>query len=269
MHRRQPRRSRPRCGRGSRHPPPTTPRRRRDDDASTTADEIAAYVAGFSDELLVDLDTATAHERAAFHRYLSNERAERVAGELRSGKRPRVLHDSPNGSHSIAVIDSDGTIVAGTHSISWTAWGAGLFVGGMALNVAGYQIFNWQPAPGARLSQCYASMLIHGPHGWYGTASNSAGTLPVQLQAAIDHLGRGVPLTELTQQPRWGEPAGRPSFPLETSFPPRHIDELAKLDIPAERADGVGAGHLCAAGIYDGQRVAVGNPRWRGAAMAN
>jgi gamma-glutamyltranspeptidase/glutathione hydrolase len=248
-------------------------RGRREEDGFSLFAEMQADAYAWDPVLWADPDEPGAAAHAAINDALSVPAVERVAGKVATGVVAGVSPEPP-GTHAIAVVDGDGLVVTGTHSITWRGWGTGLFVGGVALNVGAYMLTDRPTRPGGRTMRSSACVIAHRPGRVVGMSAATA-PLACLLQALLDVADRGDDLLAVASRPRWGAAAfdtttgtNTPHLHAELRITAGAVEEATRLGQPVVRADAVGQGSLIAVGIEDGTRSAVADPRFRGMACA-
>jgi gamma-glutamyltranspeptidase len=114
----------------------------------------------------------------------------------------------PGGSHSSAVIvvDADGNVVVGTHTIETLNWGEGLFVGGVPLSTAGPTAFD---DPGAatlaqRTDPLSDTLVLQDGAPRVALAVYGTGLFPGDVQILDAVLARGLDAEQAVLEPRVG-----------------------------------------------------------------
>jgi gamma-glutamyltranspeptidase/glutathione hydrolase len=134
------------------------------------------------------------------------ETAQTIAGLVRADTAAQPPHAGGSHSSAVIVVDGEGNVVVGTHTIETLNWGEGLFVGGVPLSTAGEAAFD---DPGtATLAQradplSDTIVLDHGEPraalAVYGT-----GLYPGDLQILDAVLARGLDAEQAVIEPRVG-----------------------------------------------------------------
>jgi gamma-glutamyltranspeptidase/glutathione hydrolase len=132
--------------------------------------------------------------------------AETLAQRVRAAGTP--AQPLPAGSHSAAVVvvDDDGNIVVGTHSIETLNWGEGLFVGGVPLSTAAEVAFD-DPATAAlpqRADPLSDTLVLDHGVPRAALAVYGTGLFPGDLQVLDALLARGLGAEEAVLEPRIG-----------------------------------------------------------------
>jgi gamma-glutamyltranspeptidase / glutathione hydrolase len=211
---------------------------------------------------------------AELTRLLSKEEASRVACLVRD-RVPAGANSTPPGTHAVAVSDSDGMVIAGAHSISWTGWGAGIFVGGVPLNAAGYHLIERPVTPGRAVLGMPNACVIASRDGETLAAGATSHGLECSLQNLNDILIHGHDLATAIGRPHWGTAefdtvtgTNTPYLHCETNLPSDVVNEVIGLGQPIKRADGIGLGYWVATHRTRDDVTGAADPRFRGAARA-
>jgi gamma-glutamyltranspeptidase len=105
-------------------------------------------------------------------------------------------------SASVVVVDDEGNVAVGTHSIEALAWGDGLFVNGVPLATAAPYAL---PATGKSLRDVLTgAIVLQGGAPRAGLALYGAGEQPADMQILDDILVRGLDAEEAVLAPRVG-----------------------------------------------------------------
>lgn len=246
----------------------------RDLSAATLYAEMQASHYAWEPDIYHHATAPDAGDAAALSRFLSTEDAVRVADLIRA-RIPAAAPGTPPGTHAIAVSDADGMVVAGAHSISWTGWGAGIFVGGVPLNAAGYHLIGRPVSPGRPVLGMPNGCVLATRAGEVIGAGSTNHGLECTLQNLNDMLIHGHALDDSVRRPHWGAAAfdtttatNTAYLHCETSIPADIVDEVTRLGQPVKRVDGVGLGYWSAVHRTRSGTTAVADPRFRGAALA-
>jgi gamma-glutamyltranspeptidase/glutathione hydrolase len=115
------------------------------------------------------------------------------------------LPKSQAGSHSyhIIVVDREGNVVAGTHTIEGGAWGDGIFVEGVPLSHAG--MVQWSTKPGQRrLSPLTMHFVFREGQLLFAEGSISNSIVETSVQLLVNLIDYGLPVDEAVTRPRFG-----------------------------------------------------------------
>lgn len=208
-------------------------------------------------------------------RYLRGPEPARSAGKIVEGTTPAPRAKGVLGTHSLAVTDADGLTIAGSHSINWTAWGIGLFVGGVCLNAGGHNLDGADVGPGQPLGGAVCPYVATRGEDLWAVSGTSTGLVPASFQFAIDTLGRGQDAGVAISSARWGERAFDPvsaqssdAWEVEDGFADDVLAEARAAGQAFRHKADPALGYLSCVGRSDYQVVGAGDPRFRGGASA-
>lgn len=132
--------------------------------------------------------------------------AQTIIARARAGAAAKP--SGPGGSHSSAVIvvDADGNVVVGTHTIEALNWGEGLFVGGVPLSTSAATGFD---DPGAaplaqRADPLSDTIVVKDGEPRAALAVYGSGLFPGDLQVLDALLARGLDAEQAVLEPRVG-----------------------------------------------------------------
>ncbi len=250
----------------------------RSQSARTMFDEIQIYKAAVgSEDLYLDLTRADPMQVRRLRYLLSKPHAHDVAEGIRSGGAPSSRRDVGGHSHHVVAIDASGNVLSATHTIESDSWeDTGLFVDGIPLNSAAYQLNNYRPEPGGRIAEplCDYIALSEGKP-VLAAGAISAGLFPAVIQNTLNVLAHGMGLDISVNAPRWG----CYDFDLDTlreteaiqveDFDEGLLDEVEALGQPLARGKAADTGFWMAAGLdaSTNERLAVTDPRLTGLAL--
>lgn len=175
----------------------------RDESGATLFAEMQADAYAWDPPIWHQRGDAAGGDRLA--QVLSAEGAERVA-ELIQARIPPGSNVGPPGTHSISIVDGDGLAIAGAHSISWSAWGTGVFIGGIPLNAAGYHLIDRPVTPGLPALGVHSTGVIATRQGEVLAAAGTNHHLACSLQCLNDVLGHGFALSDVLARPDGAPP---------------------------------------------------------------
>jgi gamma-glutamyltranspeptidase/glutathione hydrolase len=137
--------------------------------------------------------------------------AQAIAARVRSGE---AAAGAPVGagahSSAVVVVDAEGDVVAGTHTIEGPSWGEGLFVGGVPLATAAHIEFDDARAATStmRPDPLSDTIVIEDGSPRAALAVYGTGLYPGDLQVLDALLARGLSPEEAVLEPRVGYFAG-------------------------------------------------------------
>lgn len=246
----------------------------REVDGATMFAEMQADAFAWAPVLWTDPDRPSSDVAAALEAALSKADGQRVAALIAAGVTAGAAPSNP-GTHGAAVIDADGTVVCGSHSTTSRAWGSGMFVGGVSLNVASHMLADRTTSPGGRTLRASLGGVIasRGTDLLGLTATNAP--LSVVLQNLIDTIGYGHSIDVAVGRPRWGGAAfdiltgtNTAHLHCELRIPDAVAGETTRLGQPVVRADATGLGYVLAVAHQSGSRRGAADPRFRGMSFA-
>lgn len=135
------------------------------------------------------------------------ELASDIAGRVRA-RAARKLPATPVGTHSsaVVVVDANGDVVAGTHTIETLNWGEGLFVGGIPLSTAGPNGFD-DPTKATlpmRVDPLSSTIALKDGAPVLALSIYGTGLHPGDVQVLDAVLGRGLDAEDAVLEPRVG-----------------------------------------------------------------
>jgi gamma-glutamyltranspeptidase/glutathione hydrolase len=138
----------------------------------------------------------------------------------------------PTHSTSLAVVDTDGFVIVGTHSINALPWGEGIFVQGVPLTGGG----RWfsTAAPGeARGTPLSHHMVMRDGHLMFASSSWDSSLVEAEFQYLINAIDYDLPADEAASVPRFGYyPWSYTTF--ETDMDSNWLDPRVSPDVVAE-----------------------------------
>jgi len=134
------------------------------------------------------------------------EVAQTIAGRVRTDAAARPSPRGGSHSSAVVVVDAEGNVVVGTHTIETLNWGEGLFVGGIPLSTAGETAFD---VPGAvtlaqRADPLSDTIVLEHGEPRAALAVYGSGLFPGDLQILDAVLARGLDAEEAVLEPRVG-----------------------------------------------------------------
>ncbi len=140
----------------------------------------------------------------------------------------------PTHSTSLAVVDADGFVIVGTHSINALPWGEGIFVQGVALTGGG-RWFNTAGPGEARGTPLSHHMVMRDGHLMFASSSWDSSLVEAEFQYLINAIDYGLPADEAASVPRFGYfPWSYTTF--ETDMDSNWLDARVSAQVVAEAA---------------------------------
>ncbi len=166
----------------------------------------------------------------------------KVWSEVTTNATPPTSTIKDNGSHSCSpvIIDKDGNIAAGVHTINALQWGDfGFMLGGVALNTA--HAVALDAPPGTRAIDGLNPVLIFkNGKAWIAASFFSSGLHPAAFQTLLNLIDYGMSPQQAIGSPRFGPPTSyKPvQMALDKRFPADWIATYAKQGLVLSQPDG-------------------------------